>query len=265
MGGEMEAPKQLQGTRAITVQDGIRVEHVANLGVRLASAGEDGESLRRELEELGYDQTLVRESNEDVSHYVLREKLRAGPVRLHSSKIEISQVTHASTPVLDVAPAVVSKGFLFVSAHRGVWGVITRADLQKVPVRVAIFGLLTSLELGMRDTVVRHAKNSDPLHLISAPRRAAAMALHAERVKRRQELRKIDCCQLADLGTMASRLELHESVFHSTSKGRFAKDFKRVSDLRNSIAHGNNLDLDDLPSALTTLHELLAPLSDLAA
>lgn len=256
-----ESPREA----AIAVQDEIRVGHVANLEVDPVAADADGDDLRRRMEAHSFDRTLVRDADGVVSRFVVRGDLRPGPISDCAQRIDVSQVTHASTPVLDVVPDVVRQGFLFVAGRRGVRGILTTADLQKVPVRIALFGLTTSLELVVRDAIARHLGDRDPLQYLTEKRRADAVALLEKRKQRSQDLSLIECLQLCDLGTLAAKLDLHDSVFGRPSKRALAPDFDSVEKLRNGLAHANELDLDELPRTIDALHDLLRTVSGAAA
>jgi hypothetical protein len=77
-------------------------------------------------------------------------------------------------------------------------GIVTRADLQKPPVRLILFGLITLFEMHLTYLVRHFYPDEGYLSKLSKPRIRAAQELMSERKERNEDLDFIDCLQFGD-------------------------------------------------------------------
>ena len=115
-------------------------------------------------------------------------------------------------------------------------GLVSLSDLQKLPVRAALFGMVTHLEMVMADTIRRtYVKKEDWLGQLSANRQD----------KIRSEIKKswkndgfVDDLLFAQFADKISIIK--KSKGFSESKKCFEDEMKRIQSLRNLVAHAND-------------------------
>ena len=95
--------------------------------------------------------------------------------------------------------------FLFVSAVGRVYGILTWTDVQKPPVRMWLFGLITLLESAFTSLIEAWHPDASWTELVSDGRlrKARAIAEERERLRGDSDQRLLDCLQLSDKGMSA--------------------------------------------------------------
>ena len=124
---------------------------------------------------------------------------------------------------------------LVVSETRIV-GLVCSSDLHKLPVRAAIFSIITALEIAMADRI--QEKWSDPEHWLG-------LLCHQRRKEVKKTIRRtkkgdtfvsdILCTQFADKADIVRCGHLLGSY-----GPRLESDFKAIRDLRNQLVHGSD-------------------------
>ena len=120
--------------------------------------------------------------------------------------------------------------------------VVTLQDLEKPPVRMFMFGMLTVLEMVLARSV-EGAFPGEAWRLHVAPGRLQkAEALQAERRRRGQEVALLDCLQFSDKGQLALRIpEVGQQVAPELSRKAKLRAVKELEELRNHLAHSQEI------------------------
>ena len=125
---------------------------------------------------------------------------------------------------------------LVVSGDR-VAGLVSLSDLQQLPVRAALFTLITRLEMAMAERIEREwvgDKSRGWLELLSEKRRACIVEAISKAKREDGFVSEIAFSQLADKATIICKKRLMpESVT------RLNREFKAIRKLRDDIAHAN--------------------------
>jgi len=125
-----------------------------------------------------------------------------------------------------------------VVSRNGVAGLVSLSDMQLLPVRAALFTLITLLEM----TMARRIKErfSDPkewLVKLSEDRRARIEEQICKAKKVDQFVSEVAFSQLKD----KSRIIVNERlIYGEESKKSLNKKFEKIRELRDDIAHANN-------------------------
>jgi hypothetical protein len=115
-------------------------------------------------------------------------------------------------------------------------GIVTLSDLQKLPVRPALFLLITHLELLMSETIRRHFQGSDAWIAILSPERQAKVTNKWERLN--AENLAIDLISAAEF--CDKRKVLLRSVDLSIGRNKGELQLKQIEKLRDSLAHSSD-------------------------
>lgn len=125
-----------------------------------------------------------------------------------------------------------------VVSRNGVAGLVSLSDMQLLPVRAALFTLITRLEM----TMARRIKEefSDPkewLVKLSEDRRARIEEQICKAKKVDQFVSEVEFSQLKD----KSRIIVNERlIYGEESKKNLNKKFEKIRELRDDISHANN-------------------------
>jgi hypothetical protein len=221
--------------------------------------GRDGREVAALLEELGEELAGVRVAGR-VAGYVLREGLGAGPLMTAMRPFEDGEVLADDAPLHDVLAALARNGRCFVSVMGSVAGVVVRCDLQKPPVRMWLFGLITILESWMSRTLEELYPNGAWEEQVSAGRMDKARNLLEERGRRGQQVRLIDCLQFSDKAQILFKRSDFLEQTRFPSKAEAKRTIRDLESLRNNLAHSQDIvtyDWETIVDLAEGLHQIL--------
>jgi len=118
---------------------------------------------------------------------------------------------------------------------------VTLSDLQRLPVRAALFGLVTNLEIIMIEVIRRVFGSTEDWFDRLSPGRQQKVRETIEEAQRGD--RFVDALlftQIVDKATIIRRSPLSPGKIHQ-------RDIKKIETLRNGVAHAN--DYADSPDA----------------
>ena len=138
-------------------------------------------------------------------------------------------------PIVGLILRIRQKPFLVVSGQE-IIGMVAWSDLQKLPVRAALFALVTGFELTMYETIRRHfGKRGDWTIHLDECRLSMANREYRERRERGSDVDLLLCTQFCDKRDM-----LIGSFDFAIGKRKLEKQFRAIERVRNDIAHANN-------------------------
>lgn len=115
-------------------------------------------------------------------------------------------------------------------------GLVSLSDLQQLPVRAALFTLVTSLEIVMAARINHHWKTPDCwLNELSEGRQDKVKEAVESAKDNDSFVSEIAFTQLADKATLVCK-----GGFLSASKRKAIDCFKKIQQLRDDLAHANN-------------------------
>jgi hypothetical protein len=219
----------------------------------LASFDEEASSakVREFMEARDFDVIGIRREGQIVG-YAEKGWLDNGSCGRCQHSFEDATILDDSAPLLNVLLKLKDTPFGFVTVLGKVGGIITRADLQKPPVRMWLFGIVTLIEMRFTELIDRHCPADTWKQYLSEARLQKAQKLLDERRRRNQALQLFDCLQFSDKGQIIARNEelRKRTVFTSRSQADVA--VKNLEQLRNNLAHAQDI----LPTDWDTIAQL---------
>ena len=198
-----------------------------------------------------------------VTGYVVRNELTDGEVGAHRRAFGPGEVLPDSEPLLAAFATLREQRHVFINVLGQVGGIVTRGDLQKAPVRLWLFGLVSLLEMQMLRVVRERYPDNAWAGLLTEKRLEHARDIFAERQRRNEENDLADCLQLCDKATIVMKDTGLFALSGFRSKQSLEDFFKEVGVLRNALAHANDIlnghwpELADLVVQLEALLERL--------
>ena len=176
-----------------------------------------------------------------VIGYVERASLGDGFCSEYLQRFDEQQVILDTTPLAEVILGLGDFPRLFVSVFGRVGGIVTRSDLQKPPVRMWLFGMVTLIEMRMTRMIEQIPPGEDWKQYLSDARLQKAEELFAERTRRNQDLDLIDCLQFSDKSQIVARNEKLRSLTRFDSRRKVEEVAKKLERLRNNLAHAQDI------------------------
>jgi hypothetical protein len=217
----------------------ITMRHIAE-PLTSFDADHPASAVRLFMEERDYDVVGVRHTGL-VSAYVKRADLDDGTLSDHICEFAPSNCLPDTTPLIDVFEALRDSSHVFVLLLGQVGGIVTRGDLQKAPVRMWLFGLVSLIEMQLLRMIREDYPNDGWQSLLSDGRLAKAKDYHKDRRRRNEAIDLADCLQFADkrdivLATVDLRSKA--GLEPKESGERLLKDLEK---LRDNLAHAQDI------------------------
>lgn len=134
---------------------------------------------------------------------------------------------------------------LFVSILGRVGGIVSRTDLQKPPVRMWLFGMITLIEMRFHRMIEQYCPDGTWKQFLSEGRIQKAEELLSERIRRKQDLDLLDCLQMSDKVQIIARNKQLRSMTRYESRKKLEDESKILEKLRNNLAHSQDIILND--------------------
>ena len=250
-------PSHITALRRL-VDEEIRVELIAE-ALHVVEGSDPAAAVASHLERLGYDECGVR-CGGVVSASVRLTDLVGETSGDAAKLVPLERVVAPATPLWSCLDRIARDGPLFVLGDHGLDGIVTRADLNKQPARLLMFGVISTLEMVLLALIRRNHEADGWRGLVSEDRLGKAEALHTERRRRREEIDLVDCLQLGDKVTVCLKTSDIRDVW-GLSKSKGESLFKDLQRIRDNLAHAQSPaprgDWQETVVALRGGHELL--------
>lgn len=180
-----------------------------------------------------------------VAGFAKFEQLGSGTCGDSICGIEESQILPDTAPLRDVVVALEKYDRVFVSWLNEIGGIVTRTDMQKPPVRMWLFGMVTLIEMRFNQLIERFFGDDSWREFVSEGRLEKANVLQEERQRRNQDVRFLDCLQFSDKGQIIARCSDLRAVTRFESRRQVEQAFKGLERLRNNLAHSQDIVTND--------------------
>jgi hypothetical protein len=180
-----------------------------------------------------------------VSAFVTRQNCTGDACEEYAVPIDETLVVDETAPLVEVVKRLNHAPICLVRILGEVGGIITRDDLQKAPVRMWLFGLVTLIEMRLSSLIESQLPDDAWKEYLSYGRLAKAQAILEERRRRHQSPRLFDCLQFADKGTIAASHEAIRAQTVFTSRRHAEETMRKLEGLRNSLAHAQDIIAND--------------------
>lgn len=219
---------------------------VMDVAVPLVSFDEEASApvVREFLDRRGWSLVGVRRAGL-VEGYAFAADLSGARLGEHARAFVPDDLVPSSASLVDTIASLDANGRCFVSILGRPGGIVTFRDLEKPPVRMWLFGMITIFETFLTRRIRSEWPDGSWAGLLSASRRARAEQLADERRRRGQPDDLLDCIQLADKASLLTRRPQFLEGMRFASKRQADEAFQRVQALRNGLAHSQS----DLVSA----------------
>jgi hypothetical protein len=173
--------------------------------------------------------------------YVRQPDLISGLCGDHRQDFGPDDLISDGTPLIDVLRALRDRPYCFVLQGRHVRSIVTRADLQKPPVRIMLFGFVTLLEMHMAYAIGRFYEGDSWQPSLAQNRFAAANKIMQLRIARNEKIDLLDCLQFCDRQKLVLGSPAASAWFGITNARATGRVLRGVEDLRNRLAHAQDL------------------------
>jgi len=187
-----------------------------------------------------FDVAGVKETESgEVIGYVVTDDLVGGEVKKYLKHIDPNLLISDSTPIADIFAALTNRSFAFVLYGKHIIGIITKADINKPPVRIYLFGMISLFEMHLNSWINHFYPGNIWEQKISDNRIKRAQDLYKERKGNNQDRSLLECLQFCDKRDILKKSDDFIKEF-DISEECFDSFVTRVEKIRNELAHSQN-------------------------
>ncbi|MCZ2845227.1 MAG: hypothetical protein O2U61_01815 [Candidatus Bathyarchaeota archaeon] len=220
---------------------------------------DDAREIKIIMDKFDFDYYGV-EKNGKVVGYIIQSELGEGLISKYVRPFLTEDLISESTSLIELLQILKEKDPIFVLEKNQVRKLITVADLQKQPIRMLVFGLVSLLEMNLLELIKEYYPNEDWKNHISSARLEKANEVYEIRKKKNEGLGLVECLQLSDKGTIIRKTpELFDNLGFQ-SKGEVNLFFRSIEDLRNNTAHSQKYvyqDFNEFLDKISRVEEIL--------
>ena len=168
-------------------------------------------------------------------------------VKDHFQPISEKVIIGGNSTIIDFLKNIEKEPFKLVVSKNNVSGFVTFSDIQKIPVRVSIFSLITELEIAITSFVSKKFKNDKNWMKLLSEGRIEKINLKIDQIKNNDNfVSKIIFTELPDKLDIILKLKLLK-----ISAKQQKKYFEEITKLRNKVAHSSDY-ADSLKNCIKT-------------
>ena len=173
--------------------------------------------------------------------YIKQSDLRTGPCHHYQKLFHPSELISESTPLIDLLMILHDSPRIFVLECNRVTGIITRGDLQKAPVRIFLFGLITLLEMQLQRIIQNEYSDNSWTNLLKPQRLKKAKELLTQRQARNEDIGLVDCLQFCDKRILIRQIPKISEIIKGQSDKDLSQQLEKIEKLRNKLAHAQDI------------------------
>lgn len=215
------------------LETSLHVWHIASKDLRCCDVNDDADRVLALMGEENVDQVPVKDGDHIVGVCTRAGVMAGGRAREQMQPLSDGILVSANAPIERFIQLAEQSKFRLVVHNAQIRGIVTRSDLQALPVRIFIFTLVTHLEMTMANVIrVKCVDDEYWLRLLSPSRQQKVLSkLDSYRHERLDPspLEFTDFCDKRDI--VKKICDLGQ---------RFEEDLKEIEDLRNTVAHAGN-------------------------
>lgn len=205
--------------------------------------------IRDMLSRRDFDSAGVIDENKKVVGYVLTNELGDGVISDYIKKIELDAVISDSTPIPILINELTRKECLYVNFGRDILYIVTKADMNKPPIRIFIFGVISLFEIHLNYWVGKIYKNDEIIREIIGNDRFESASTLYKTAKVKNENEDVSLVGYLQLGDKKRLLCCNAKFCNdfSLSKNKMKEFIEIAEKVRNNIAHSQSSIFTDVP------------------
>lgn len=203
-------------------------------------ADSDSNAAKEALKTRDFDVAGIKTRKDgEVIGYVMRDEIGTGEFKSYMRNIAHELIMSDSTPIAEIFSVLSKNNFAFVMYGNAITGIITKADMNKPPIRIYIFGIISLLEMHLNSWITHYYKDESWISQVPVDKMDEAKKIYEQRKGNNQDLTILECLQLSSKRELLS-ISCDFLTTFSFSKNKFETLLNRAETLRNELVHSQN-------------------------
>jgi hypothetical protein len=220
-----------------TFSNQFHVTHIMTRESDYCTERDDPSTVLETMQQQNYDIMPIQRNAKFIG-YVERNSLdKTTPVERVLQQINLDVVVSANTYIHEMIRLFQRSKFFFINRANDLIGLVTYADLNKIPVRVWIYILINKLEYVLLQLIKSYYPDSSWMNELTDDRQKKITDRFNDKKKEDVETSLEDCLNLSDMIDLVERDRKLRSLMGFTSKKTSKKQFSGLNTLRNRTMH----------------------------
>jgi hypothetical protein len=221
----------------------------------------DAPMIKAFMEEYDYDVVGVRK-NGSVIGYVKRADLKDGVCEKYLVKFNSCEKISETTPLAIILKMFLEHPRLYMVYLNEIVGIVTKGDLQKSPVRMWLFSLISLLEMQLLRVIREFHPRDSWRQCLKECRLKKAQEIFEDRKRKNQNIDLADCLQFCDKRDIILKNENILKLIGDDKKS-IEKLLIQLEKVRDNLAHAQDIitgfwpDIADIVEKTETLIDRL--------
>ena len=222
-------------------QDNIPVKIISEEIFALPQGTSQAE-IKEVMDKENFDIIGARNTNGTITGYYHRDDVADKQQLLLPRPFIHDHIISDSASILTAFRLLSKFEYLFLLEENRINRLITRSDLDKIPVRLWLFGIISILELQLKEIIESEYPGEGWKNFITENRVTYAKKLHNEKVKHNEETELIQCLQFCDLKEIIIKSEKLMLVFEKVYTANDLEEIlSKIMNLRDYLAHAQKI------------------------
>jgi hypothetical protein len=197
-----------------------------------------GPDAAEKLQQREFDHAGVKREREGKPiGWVETKKIGAKSVGEFSRPFTADELVSDTTSLSKILQLLKTQSWTFVLTGSEVGGIITRADLNKPPVRIYLFSIISLLEMHLNFWIKKEHSDNGWSQILARERLKSAKKLQEERRKFHEELPLVECLQFCDRRDIVLKNTGLRDKLELGGKKNAENKLRQAEKLRNGLAH----------------------------
>lgn len=198
---------------------------------------DDPLTILKTMKKENYDIMPVKENNKFIGYVVRDLLMEMKQIETAMQEIELDLVVSTDTRAHEMIELFQKSKFFFVNRANDLVGLVTYADLDKIPVRVWFFILISRFESLLLQLIKSFYEKKSWLNKLTTKRRKKITDLLNEKRKHDIDISPEDCLNLGDMIELLGRDKELRSFVGYPSRKSCENECSGLADLRNKVMH----------------------------
>ncbi len=214
------------------------------------------------MEKQNYDVVGVRQKGL-IAGYVAKEELSVGAVGASVRHFDLAELVSDSTTLVEVLKMLRVRSRVYVIYLNKVGGIVTKGDLEKAPVRMWLFGLVSLLEIQLLRLIRGFHPDESWKVFLKKSRLARVHKTFEDRKANIEGIDLADCLQFCDKRDILKGSDIIRRHVGIKSKKQVESHLRRAETLRNGLAHAQDIITNSWPNIAGTTAMIESSLEDM--
>ena len=217
----------------------IKIKHIAE-DLKCCNYEDSSTIIKNQMDSCDFDAMGIKNKGKIVG-FIHRSELKTGLIKKYEKSFVDSDLIDETLPLISIFSALLKSPRKFVTRNKEVVGIVTRGDLQKAPVRMWLFGIISLLEMHLLRIIRGYFDGYKWCSHLKDGRIKKAEKCHNDRQRRNEELDLVDCLQLCDRIDLVLKIPvIKESIEEQFGKSA-KRHLKSMEGLRDKLFHAQDI------------------------